>query len=163
MGPFLDPGSRVFEEPERFGYRLFARSLEEHRRLLVQSSWEQILSYETEWMTRAELVDATYDAAERLNRAKLKYGRISTRRAQAVGNRIRAARELRARLAACKNGFSEVDVGHDLEGEIAKFSESTVCDKRELFWARHLMNFKFGEVLRIMRRFYFGAGEQPQA
>jgi len=65
MGPFLDPGSRVFEEPERFGYRVFARSLEEHRRLLVEPSWEKILSYETEWMTRAELVDATYDAGER--------------------------------------------------------------------------------------------------
>jgi B12-binding domain/radical SAM domain protein len=163
MGPFLDPGSRVFEEPEKFGYRLFARSLEDHRRLLVQSSWEQILSYETEWMTRAELVDATYDAAERLNQAKLKYGRISTRRAHAVGNRIRAARELRARLAARKNGFNEVDAGDDLEGEIAKFSESTVCDKRELFWARHLLSFKFREVLRIMRRFYFGGRDQPQA
>ncbi|HWJ04856.1 MAG TPA: hypothetical protein VNS57_03575, partial [Steroidobacteraceae bacterium] len=30
MGPFLDPGSRSFEEPERDGYRLFARTLEEH-------------------------------------------------------------------------------------------------------------------------------------
>ena len=163
MGPFLDPGSRVFEEPERFGYRLFARSLEDHRRLLVQPTWEQILSYETEWMTRAELVDATYDAAERLNQAKLKCGRISTRRARAVEDGIRAARELRTRLAARQNGFHEVDAGDDLEGEIAKFSESTVCDKRELFWARHLVNFKFTEVLRIMRRYYFGERDQPQA
>ncbi len=28
MGPFIDPGSRGFEEPDRFGYRLFAHTLE---------------------------------------------------------------------------------------------------------------------------------------
>ena len=150
MGPFLDPGSRVFEEPEKFGYRCFARTLEEHRQLLVQPSWESILSYETEWMTRAELVDATYDAGERLNRLKLQYGRISKRRAETVAERIRSARELRKKLAAsATNG--------DLEGEIDKFSISTVCDKRELFWANHLVNFRVGEILRTAMRYYLGA------
>ena len=157
MGPFLDPGSRVFEEPERFGYRLFARTLEEHRKLLVESSWERILSYETEWMTRAELVDATYDAAERLNQAKLQFGRISTKRAHTVANRIRAARELRARLAAREGEHGAVD---NLEGEIAQFSESTVCDKRELFWARHLVNFKVSEILRVARHYFSGANNR---
>ncbi len=150
MGPFLDPGSRVFEEPEKFGYRCFARTLEEHRQLLVQPSWESILSYETEWMTRAELVDATYDAGERLNHLKLQYGRISKRRAETVGERIRSARELRTRIAA-----SETTDG--LEGEIDKFSISTVCDKRELFWASHLVNFKVGGILRTAMKYYFGA------
>ena len=42
-GAVFDPGSRVFEEPEKFGYRCFARTLEEHRQLLVQPSWESIL------------------------------------------------------------------------------------------------------------------------
>jgi B12-binding domain/radical SAM domain protein len=156
MGPFLDPGSRIFEAPEQFGYRVFARSLEDHRRLLVQPSWERILSYETEWMTRAELVDATYDAAERLNQAKLRYGRVSRRRGQAVAQRIRDARQLRARLAAGEDEGS-------LPGEIAKFSESTVCDKRELFWARHLINFKIGGILGILGRYCFGRAEASAA
>ncbi len=155
MGPFLDPGSRVFEEPERFGYRQFARTLEEHRKLLVQPSWEHILSYETEWMTRAELVDATYDAADRLNQAKLKYKRITPRRGRAVAARIQAARDLRKRLAANQNGNGAVAPGSLLEGEIVEFSESTVCDKRELFWPRHLINFKAGEILRAALRYYF--------
>lgn len=150
MGPFLDPGSRVFEDPARFGYRVFAHSLEDHRRLLVEPSWERILSYETEWMTRAQLVDATYDSAERLNNLKLQYGRVSPRRARAVAARIRSARELRQRLAE----GAEIA---ELKGEIAQFSESTVCDKRELFWARHMINFRIGEVLRIARRHYFGS------
>jgi len=158
MGPFLDPGSRAFEEPDRFGYRMFARTLEDHRRLLVQPSWERILSYETKWMTRAELVDATYDAAERLNQAKLKYRRISTRRGRAVANRIREARDLRARLAAHPDDAA--DAGSELEGEIEKFSESTICDKRELFWSRHIVNFKIGGILGIVRRFYSGETSQ---
>ena len=98
MGPFIDPGSRGFEEPERFGYRLFARTLEEHRQLLIQPTWERILNYETQWMSRRELVDATYDAAERLNEIKGRHGRISPREARTIARRIAAARELRARL-----------------------------------------------------------------
>ena len=31
MVPFLDPGCNYFEEPEAWGYRVFHRSLEEHR------------------------------------------------------------------------------------------------------------------------------------
>jgi len=143
MGPFLDPGSRVFEEPEKFGYKLFARTLEEHRKLLVQPTWEKILSYETEWMTRAELVDATYDSGERLNQLKIQYGRISKRRGETVAERIRSARALRKQLA--EHGTSAA-----LQGEIDTFSQSTVCDKRELFWSRHLINFKVTEILRAV-------------
>ncbi len=149
LGPFVDPGSRVFQNPEGFGYRLFAHSLEEHRRLLLQPSWERILNYETRWMSRSELVDATYDGAERLNELKLKYGRITYRRGRQVASRIRAARELRTRLAAKSQQQDEQLMDADLEGRLAAFSESTVCDKRELFWPRHLFNFKLSEIVRI--------------
>jgi len=152
MGPFIDPGSRGFEEPERFGYRLFARTLEEHRQLLVQSTWEHILNYETKWMTRRELVDATYEAAGRLNDLKMRYGRISRRRGHRVAARIAAANGLRARLesAMARGGGPAADAA--LEGEISRFSMSTVCDKRELFWRAGLSKFRMAEVLRIMRR-----------
>lgn len=153
MGPFSDPGSRGFEEPERFGYRLFAHTLEEHRQLLVQPTWEHILNYETKWMTRRELVDATYDAAERLNELKMKYGRLSRHRGRAVAERVRAARQLRARLEAAESGAESREVLKKLHGDISKFSISTVCDKRELFWHRHLFNFHVGAILQIGLRY----------
>jgi B12-binding domain/radical SAM domain protein len=140
MGPFVDPGSRIFEDPERFGYRLFARTLEEHRQLLVQPSWEHILSYETRWMSRSQLVDATYDAAERLNELKRRYGRISGSQARMVAERIAQARRLRARLGL--QGEASREAATTLQGEIARFSMSTVCDKNELAWPRHLLNFR---------------------
>jgi hypothetical protein len=148
MGPFLDPGSQIFEEPERFGYRKFAHTLEEHRQLLVQPSWEHILNYETKWMTRARLVDATYDAAERLNELKLRYGRISPGRARSVADGIAEARRLRACLNASIGGeMAAVDV-EALRGEISRFSDSTVCDKRELFWQRHMLSFRLPAIMK---------------
>ena len=113
MGPFIDPGSRGFEEPGRFGYRLFARTLEEHRQLLIQPTWEHILNYETKWMTRKELVDATYDAAERLNELKMQYGRLSRRRGRGVAEGIAAARALRARLDDSGRALLVIQIDQD--------------------------------------------------
>lgn len=137
LGPFLDPGSRGFEDPESLGYRLLARTLEEHRRLLLQPTWKQMLNYETAWMSREDLVRATYDAGERFNQLKLQYGRIGRRQGEAVAARIARARELQQRLDGCAGKPPK-----ELIGEIYEFSTSTVCDKRELDWPRHLLNFK---------------------
>lgn len=153
MGPFLDPGSRIFADPERFGYRKLAHTLEEHRQLLLQPSWEHILNYETAWMTRAQLVDATYDAAERLNDLKARYGRISAQRATAVAEGIAGARKLRARLDASLAEASDGGaVDPRLRGDIARFSHSTVSDKRELFWQRHLFGFRLTAIARVAAR-----------
>jgi B12-binding domain/radical SAM domain protein len=156
MGPFLDPGSQIFEEPERFGYRKFAHTLEEHRQLLEQPSWEHILNYETEWMTRAQLVDATYDAAERLNELKLRYGRISAKRARAVADGIAEARRLRARLNAGADGQMTPADADALRGEISRFSDSTVCDKRELFWQRHVLSFRLPAIMKVAANYLRG-------
>jgi hypothetical protein len=157
MGPFIDPGSRGFEEPDRFGYRLFARTLEEHRQLLIQPTWEYILNYETKWMTRRELVDATYDAAERLNELKVQHGRLSKRRGRGVAQGIAAARALRGRLDAGVAAGDEGAAARALKGEITRFSISTVCDKRELFWPRRVFNFRISEIARILRRYLRGS------
>ncbi len=156
MGPFLDPGSHIFQNPEAYGYRTFARTLEEHRRLLTQPSWEHILNYETRWMTRAQLVDATYDAAERLNEAKRRYGYLSDARADAVADGIHGARALRARLAAeiGDAGAAPADAAASapLRGDIARFNHSTVSDKAELFWPTRLASFKPGGMARAAWR-----------
>jgi len=150
LGPFLDPGSRGFEDPERVGYRLFARTLEQHRQLLVQPTWKRILNYETRWMTREQLVEATYEAGERLNALKVRYRRISPTRGEQVARRIWLARGLRDRLdELVDRGTTEGDEFERLRGEVHAFSVSTVCDKRELFWRRHLFNFKILTILRI--------------
>ena len=148
MGPFLDPGSHGFEHPEKYGYRLFAKTLEEHRQLLLQSTWGEILNYETEWMSRDEMVEVTYDAAEALNAMKLRYGRVDQARGDGVAQRIRQARALKDRIAHSQ-GDIDPETLDRLRGDIHQYSVSTVCDKQELFWRRHAMNFKWLEIMRI--------------
>lgn len=73
MVPFLDPGCRFFEESERHGYRIFHRTLEEHRRAMVEPLWHRRLNYETNWLTRRELQDVSYEAIARLVEIKGEY------------------------------------------------------------------------------------------
>ncbi len=94
LSPFLDPGSMGFEQPERFGYKRFYRTLEEHRRALLSPSWKYSLNYETEWLTRHQIVDVSYYAILRLNSLKLKYGIISPEMAALSEQRLESAREM---------------------------------------------------------------------
>jgi len=98
LAPFLDPGSLAFEQPEKHGYRVLCHTLEEHRQALAQPSWKYSLNYETDWMTRQQIVDTTYEAMTRLNSLKAKYGIISEQMAQAENKRLEAAQEIAQRI-----------------------------------------------------------------
>jgi B12-binding domain/radical SAM domain protein len=98
ISPFLDPGSLGFEQPEHYGYRILFRTLEEHRQALLAPSWKYSLNYETEWLTRQQIVDAAYEAILRLNRLKAKYGVISLEMADIGEQRIKTAWELANRI-----------------------------------------------------------------
>jgi clorobiocin biosynthesis protein CloN6 len=74
MVPFLDPGSRFFEEPEQHGYRIFHRTLAEHCRAMVEPLWHTRLNYETRWLSRREIQEATYEAIARLVACKGELG-----------------------------------------------------------------------------------------
>ncbi len=74
MVPFLDPGSQIFENPDKFGYRLFHKTLEEHRRAMVEPVWYRRLNYETRWMSRQEMQQTTYEAVARLTAIKRDLG-----------------------------------------------------------------------------------------
>jgi B12-binding domain/radical SAM domain protein len=145
MAPFLDPGSMVFDEPERFGFRLRARTLEQHRQLLVQPSWKHILNYEPDAVTRDDLVEATYDAALGVNRVKAAAGVIGADRAADTEQRVLSARRAVREVDEILDGPL---AAHDsalraLKERLDRLSESTVCEKSELEWphrirARHV-------------------------
>lgn len=135
MAPFLDPGSAAFEAPEQYGYRVFYRSLEEHRFALEQPSWKYILSYETRWMSREEIVESTYEAGLRLNELKKAYGLISPRRAEDVSSRIHKARLLLRLIddvLTMSNSALRDKFLRALKPHVDNANTSTVCDKEEL-------------------------------
>lgn len=57
-------------------------------------SWKYILSYETDSMTRDEIVEATYEAALRLNELKKEYNLIEEQLYRQIDYRIRTARDI---------------------------------------------------------------------
>src|SRR4030043_857410 len=91
LAPFVDPGSKVFENPEKYGYRMFYRSLEEHRQALKSPSWKYMLNYETKWMSRDDIVMSTYEAALSFNQLKTEYSLIPREGADGVEARARGA------------------------------------------------------------------------
>lgn len=140
MAPFLDPGSMVFDDPDRFGYKLRARTLEEHRQLLVQPSWKHILNYEPDAMTRDELVETTYEAGLGLNRVKAEIGAVAPEVAVATERRIYEARDSMRRIdLIMKRPDAARDAAlRELKDEFDRLSESTVCEKGELEWPRYV-------------------------
>ncbi|MCX5998272.1 MAG: TIGR04190 family B12-binding domain/radical SAM domain protein, partial [Chloroflexi bacterium] len=130
LAPFVDPGSQVFERPEEHGYRLLHHTLEDHRRALLAPAWSHMLNYETQWLSRAEIVDVTYEAALGFNESKRASGLITSQAATGVKARIERDRNLLLRLdsqrADGKQDFSEET--------IAELRVAATISKSELEW-----------------------------
>jgi clorobiocin biosynthesis protein CloN6 len=94
MVPFLDPGCRFFEEPEQHGYRIFHRTLEEHRQAMVEPLWHRRLNYETRWLDRRQLQDVSYEAIARLVEIKGEHGVLPAEFCQAILSTIDETRRL---------------------------------------------------------------------
>ena len=135
LAPFLDPGSSAFEHPEKHGYHLFARTLEEHRQLLLAPSWKYVLNYETRWMNRDQIVAATYESGRQMNLLKGEFGIIAPQLAEATDKRIVHALTLIQeidQIVASSNGVDQRRQLQDLKLRVDSSNLSTVCDKREL-------------------------------
>ena len=135
LAPFVDPGSDVFEDPERHGYTLLCRTLEEHRQALIAPSWKYVLNYETQWMNRHQIAEATYEAGFRLNRLKARYGLIDPLVAHETELRIQKARRLMKQI----DDILQIDdparrqlLLDALKPQVDTANLSTVCEKGEL-------------------------------
>ncbi len=140
MAPFLDPGSRAFDNPSAHGYTLRAKTLQEHRERLVMPSWKHIMNYESEAMSPDEMVDATYDAGLMVNRIKAEGGVIDAATATTTERRINEARVAMQRIDDIMAGpLSSRDAQlWGLKEEFERLSQSTVCEKSELNWPRYI-------------------------
>ena len=100
LTPFLDPGSPAFERPEAHGYRVRWRTLEAHRQALLAPTWKEMLNYETETLSRDEIVAATYECYDRMADLKRDFGRIDEAARRRVRSQTRRARALIAEVEA---------------------------------------------------------------
>jgi hypothetical protein len=146
----------VFEEPEKYGYRLLYRTVEEHRQAFMALSWKYILNYETEWMNRDEIVYSTYEAGKRLNRLKAEFGLIDPKTAESVDRRIEGAvqmmKEIDRVMGLSDTKEREIAVESFLKGcpSLYTYSMSTVCDKKELEWPTQFIRMNFVNILKTL-------------
>ncbi len=135
MGPFLDPGSHAFEDP-RYGYTHVYNALEEHRQALLLPTWRSVLSYETDSMTRDQIIAASYDAASALNDLKVRSGLIDTTTYNWVKAQQKSAREI-------MEGLEQVfllpesereEAFRKTQHEVDEARADTLFSKRELEW-----------------------------
>jgi B12-binding domain/radical SAM domain protein len=156
LAPFLDPGSLVFETPEKYGYRLFYRTVEEHRQALLAPSWKYILNYETEWMNRDEIVYSTYEAGKKLNRLKAEFGLIDPKTAESVEIRLEGAvqmmKEIDRIMTLPDTGEREIALQSISSGRLSlqHYSMSTICEKKELEWPTRFIRMNFIKILRTL-------------
>lgn len=92
--PFLDPGSIVDGDTAGFGYTKFWNNLEDYRRALMAPSWKYMLNYETAWMSRDELVEATYDVALGLNDLKFEMGLLDLESSRGVRTKLEKSKKM---------------------------------------------------------------------
>ncbi|MGD0283594.1 MAG: TIGR04190 family B12-binding domain/radical SAM domain protein [Dissulfurispiraceae bacterium] len=145
LAPFIDPGSSIFEEPQKFGYRLFYRTLREHRQAMLMPSWKYMLNYETAWMKREDIVRATYDAALLLLDIKEKYGVLGKIKAEMIRNHIKRAKVLIEQI----DGSSQMDDA--TKAEIFHLNNlDSLCDKHELDWPIKGLRLNFFKLLRSL-------------
>lgn len=100
LGPFLDPGSRAFEHPEQLGFHPRFTTLAEHRQALLGPTWADMLSFETDWMTRDEIVSTTYQVGGLLNDLKLEAGLIDDSTHATVARHLSSAVRVLAEVQA---------------------------------------------------------------
>ena len=143
LSPFLDPGSLGFEQPERYGYRILFRTLEEHRQALVTPSWQYSLNYETEWMTRQQIAETAYEAILRLNRLKAKHGVISKKMAEAGEQRILSARDMMHHIDELLAGGSLEEELPRLKPMVDRINAYPVGEKAQLELPLGLIKLKF--------------------
>ncbi len=151
MAPFMDPGSRAFENPEKFGYRLLRKTLKEHIQAITMPSWKYILNYESMSISTDDLVDGTYKAALGLNSLKGKAGGISSIVMKENEDRIYKAmdimKEIDSIMKIGDTGKREAKLA-GLKEMTDKYSMSTVCEKRELEFPFSGKRFKWLKIIK---------------
>jgi clorobiocin biosynthesis protein CloN6 len=125
MLPFLDPGSEIYDNAEKWGYSIFHTTVDDHVRALQSMNWKDRLNYETIWLSKEELVNTSYEAVRALTLLKRKYGRLPEGIANGIVNLIDKTRALLAEIDAYQDmpdGEAKEEVGRGIRQKISEYN-----------------------------------------
>jgi B12-binding domain/radical SAM domain protein len=149
LAPFLDPGCLAFEFPEKFGYKKFCHTLMDHYHASTKPSWKHILSFETEAMTRDEIVRSTYEAALKLNALKHEYKLIDEELYKQIEYRIKNAQQVMAeidKILEIKDEHTRQQQLMELKNKVEQINRHTICGKDELKWP---VSQRYGNIFSL--------------
>ncbi|MHB9093896.1 MAG: TIGR04190 family B12-binding domain/radical SAM domain protein [Eubacteriales bacterium] len=153
LAPFLDPGCLAFEYPDKYGYKKFCHTLEDHYHALTKPSWKHILSFETDAMTRDEIVRSTYDAALKLNALKREYNLIDEDLYKQIEFRVTSAQQIIEDI----DSILEIEDENlkqkelkELKNKVEEINRHTICGKDELKWP---ISQRFGNFISLISVF----------
>jgi B12-binding domain/radical SAM domain protein len=147
QAPFMAPGSLAFEYPERYGFKLLYKTLEEHRQALTLPSWKYSLNYETQWLSRDEITEVTYEAIARLTKLKAKYGQMSQSEADKQLERIESAKALEAKIEELMKSDRTSEIAA-LQPEMDRINGFRAAERLELEIPIGLVRLRYLSALR---------------
>jgi len=154
LAPFLDPGSIAHDRKDTYGYLVRFHTLEDYRRAMTEPHWRDMLSYETEWMSRQDIVDTTYDALLELNRIKGTVGLVSPKHQERMDRMLRDSVFLLKHL----DDSMAIEEAELRERELAKIREEArlllaqaPLPKEELTWPMTGRRFYYWNIIRLVR------------
>jgi B12-binding domain/radical SAM domain protein len=89
LTPFIDPGSLIYEKPEKYGFHITARTIEEYYNLLDKGkSWVDFLNYYNDWMSAKDIERLTYQSEIEMITARRDLRLIDSETAENIINNI---------------------------------------------------------------------------
>ncbi len=154
LAPFLDPGSISFDNAEKLGYKILFTSFDQYRKALLSPHWRDALSYETEWMSRQDIVDITYEAMFHLNRIRYRHGVISKELMVNIEKYICESVEVLSEIDMLDfSQTSRINNGLDssIKHRVKALEKRGKTLKEQLKWPVKGKRFKMLNIARIIR------------
>ena len=90
----LDPGSIIADNPDKYGFTLYGKSLSEIERLFSAPYWKYRLNYETKWLSREDIFQLSLNAVMEITKKKNELGLIPDSVVKKVEFEVNASRIL---------------------------------------------------------------------
>lgn len=126
MLPFLDRDSIFYDHPEQFGYKIFHRSLEDYANALLSMNWTNRLNYETDCLSREELVAVTYETIRAFTLQKGEYGYLPKGICRMIVKRIDDTVALLHEITeyeAMQDSEEKIEIGKLIRKKIAVYNK----------------------------------------
>lgn len=126
MLPFLDKDSIFFDQADRFGYKIFHRSLKDYEKALLSMNWTNRLSYETDCLSRQDLVAITYETIREFTLKKGEYGYLPKGISRMIVKLIDETVELLRKITAYEkmtDSPEKNELGNQVKKEIKAYNQ----------------------------------------